>query len=129
MDILKYPTTRYVTLAGVFTKFTDMSIGCFIPIFFLRTYPSYKNTYACINAAMLAILGFTSNILGGLIGDRAEGKDPNIKGKICTYSALISCPLLLLTCLGHGNFWLSFIALSLNILFTGGQASAAITMM
>lgn len=129
MDVLRYPTTRYVTLAGMFTKFTDMAITCFIPIFFLRTYPSFKNTYAMLNAIILATLGFTSNLVGGIIGDRQESKNPNIKGQICAYSSLVACPLMVLCCAAHGNFWLSLFAMSLNILFTGGQASAAITMM
>ena len=129
MDIWSKPTTAYVTLAGMFTKFADMSITCFIPIFFLRTYPSYKNTYAMLNALILAILGFSSNIIGGVLGDRQEGKNPKIKAQICQFSSIASCILLPICFWGHGNFWISLAAMSFNILLTGGQASAAITMM
>ena len=83
MDIWSKPTTAFITLGGMFTKFSDMAITCFIPIFFLRTYPSYKNTYAMLNAIILATLGFSSNLIGGILGDRQEDKNPKIKAQIC----------------------------------------------
>lgn len=118
LDVMKYPTTRYVTLAGMLTKFTDMAITCFIPIFFLRNFPSYKNTYAMLNALIIAILGFTSNLIGGIISDRTESSDPSVKGKICAWSSLIGVPLMVVCCAGI-NFWLSLFMVSLFILFTG----------
>lgn len=129
LDIWKKPTTAYVTLAGMFTKFSDMAITCFIPIFFLRTYPQHKTTYAMLNALILAVLGFSSNIIGGIVGDRMEGKNPKFKAHLCKFSNIASCILLPLCFMGHGNFWLSLLTMSMNVLFTGGQASAAITML
>ena len=66
--------------------------------------------------------------MSGIIGDKLERKNPMAKGYLTTLSTLISIPLILLCCLGHGNFWLSSIALSLHILFSGGYHSTAVTM-
>ena len=42
---------------------------------------------------------------------------------------MATIPLIFLCCLGHGNFWLSTIALSTHILFSGGYHSTAVTML
>lgn len=76
----------------------------------------------------MTFLGFASNLLSGIIGDKLEKKYPMTKGYLTTISTMISIPLIFLCCLGHGNFWLSTLALSTHILFSGGYHSTAITM-
>ena len=41
-DVAKNPTTRLITAGGVMRHFSDAIIACFLPVFFLRTYPSFK---------------------------------------------------------------------------------------
>jgi hypothetical protein len=60
--------------------------------------------------------------------DKLEKKNPMTKGYLTTISTMVSIPLIFLCCLGHGNFWLSTIALSTHILFSGGYHSTAVTM-
>ena len=129
MEVLTTPTTSYLTIAGSLRKFGDMAITCFIPIFFLKTYPGYVKEYAYLNALILSIVGFTSNIMGGFLGDKLESKSLMAKGWICILSSLLSIPAIAMCCLGHGNFWLSMIAMSFYILISGCYNSNAITMM
>ena len=126
--IIENPNTRYLTIAGILRKFSDMIITCYLPIFFMKNYPKFKTEYALFGAVMLAVLGFISNLLTGLIGDRFENKNPMVKGWICSISALISCFLSVLACSGHGNFWLTMFAVSMHILISGGFSTTAITM-
>lgn len=108
--------------------FSDAILGSFGPSYFMKTYPAFNAEFAYINALSLTILGFTSNLLAGIIGDKFERKYPMTKGYITTFSTLFSIPLVLLCCLNHGNFWLSTFALSMHILVSGGYHSTAITM-
>ena len=94
----------------------------------MKNYPKFKTEYALFGAVILAILGFISNILTGIIGDRFENKNAMVKGWICSISALISCLLISLAFSGHGNFWLTMFAVSMHILISGGFSSTAITM-
>ena len=127
-DVMKAPTSKWITIASMFRKFGDMAISCYIPIFFLKVYPSFKTEYAFLNAIMLTVLGFSSNLLGGIIGDRFEKRNLMTKSLICTGSGVLSIPLIALACAGHGSFWLSIAAMSMYILISGGYNSAAITM-
>jgi MFS family permease len=128
MFIIENPNTRFLTIAGILRKFSDMIITCYLPIFFMKNYPKYKTEYALFGAVILAILGFISNLLTGLIGDRFENKNPMVKGWICTMSAISSCLLTVLACSGHGNFWLTMFAVSMHILISGGFSTTTITM-
>ena len=92
----KNPTTRLITAAGVMRHFSDAVIASFLPVFFLRTYPAFKVEYSTLNALILTVCGFASNLLAGVIGDRLEKKNPMIKGWITTLSSLLSVPLMFL---------------------------------
>lgn len=67
-------------------------------------------------------------MISGIIGDKLERRYPMTKGYLMTMSTLLSIPMIILCFLGHGNFWLSTIALSMHILLSGGFHSTAITM-
>ena len=122
-EIMTIPTTRNVTIAGMFRKFGDMIITCYIPLFFLKNYPNFKAEYALINAIMLASLGFASNIISGIIGDKFEQSNPMTKSLLCIYSSIISVPLIALCCWGHGNFWISMAAMSIFVFVSGGSGT------
>ena len=106
-DVAKNPTTRLITAAGVMRHSSDAIIASFLPVFFLRTYPTFKAQYGVLNAMILTICGFSSNLLSGLIGDKFEQRNPMIKGWITTLSCALSVPLICLATAGHGNFYLS----------------------
>ena len=127
--LTKNEIPRQLTVAGCFRKFSDMIVGCYLPIFFMTKYPTFKTTYAAMGAVSLAILGFCSNMIGGFVGDNLEKKNPLIKSQLLAGSALMSCPLLALCCLAPGGFWMSFLAMSAHVLVSGGYSSLAITMM
>lgn len=128
-DVMLSPTTKNVTIASMFRKFGDMAITCFIPIFILKSYPSFKSQYAVMSAAILAILGFTSNIAGGIVSDKFEKKSLMTKSLICVISGLLSCPAIALVTGGHGNFYLCMAGLAAYIFVSGSYNSSAITMM
>jgi hypothetical protein len=94
----------------------------------MKNYPKFKTEYALFGAVILAVLGFLSNLITGMIGDKFENISPMVKGWICTGSAMISSLLVFLVCGGHGSFWLSMFAVSMHILISGGFSSTTITM-
>jgi nitrate/nitrite transporter NarK len=69
-DIWKKPTSRYVTMAGIFNFIGGFSMMYYMPSFFQRVYPMYSAEFASINAMSLSILGFISALMGGVISDR-----------------------------------------------------------
>ena len=51
----------------------------YAPVFFVRTWPEMKSTYAFMNAIALTFLGFSSALMGGMVCDKFEKKNPMIK--------------------------------------------------
>lgn len=130
MDAMQNPISKYLTLAGMAKKFADMAIGCYIPIYMMHTFPHHKTQYAMLNALILGVLGLSSNIIGGFIGDRLGRNSPLAKNKICIWSALIQIPLVvLLMCGGHGSFLLSMIGTAINVSFAGTYNPNAISIL
>jgi sugar phosphate permease len=127
-DIVKNKTTKYILLGGMFRHFSDAAIASFLPIFFLRSYPAFKAQYSVLNALILTVFGFTSNLMAGLVGDKFENSYPMAKGWITSLSTLLSIPAILLCCLGHGNFWISIASIAAYVLVSGGYHSTAVTM-
>ena len=78
-DIWKNPTSRYVTLAGMFNYIGGFAMMYYMPSFFQRVYPMYKAEFASLNALSLSVLGFISALVGGLISDRFSKKNVLIK--------------------------------------------------
>ena len=124
----KNKTTRLITAAGVMRHFSDAVIASFLPVFFLRTYPAFKAQYSLLNAMILTVCGFTSNLLAGVIGDRFEKRNPMIKGWITSLSSLLSVPIMFLATAGHGNFYISIASIAAYVLVSGGYHSTAVTM-
>ena len=77
-DIWRSPTSRNVTIAGIFNYIGGFAMMYYMPSFFQRVYPSFQAEFASINALSLSILGFVSALLGGLISDRFSRKNPLI---------------------------------------------------
>ena len=124
----KNPTTRLITAAGVMRHFSDAIIAAFLPVFFLRTYPQFKLQYSTLNAIILTVCGFVSNLMAGVIGDKFETRNPMTKGWITTLSSLFSIPFIFMATAGHGNFWVSIASIAAYVLVSGGYHSTAVTM-
>lgn len=81
-----------------------------------------------LNAIILTVFGFTSNLAAGLIGDKFEKKFPMTKGWITCLSTFLSIPFIVLCCLPHGNFYISIASIAAYILISGGYHATAVTM-
>lgn len=73
-------------------------IAAYAPVFYVRTWPDFKSTYALVNAISLTFLGFSSALLGGMICDKYEKKIPMIKAKLLMAGNFISLPLIAFSC-------------------------------
>ena len=127
-EIWKNPTSRYVTLAGIFNYIGGFAMMYYMPSFFQRVYPMYKAEFASLNALSLSVLGFISALVGGLISDRFSKKNILIKSQVCYIGSLLALPVSLLTFATTGNFWLSISCLALKYLFGESWMSPAMTM-
>ena len=81
------------------------------------------------NAASLAVCGFLSSLLGGILSDQYEKRDLRAKSKVCMASSFMAFPLTAMCCLCQTNFWFSIAMITLKTLLSGGFQSPAITMM
>ena len=66
-----------------------------------------RNTYAFVNAIVVVICGFSSNIIGGWLGDNYEKVNPKIKSRICMIASVFTLPIMCLQLGNHGNYWIS----------------------
>lgn len=109
--------------------FGSTIVSAYIPVFFMKTFPQFQSQYALINAGIYTFLGFSSNILGGLISDFYERKKSYMaKANICMFGAYAAIPLTAIACF-TSNFYLAIFAFALKILFSGGHFAPAVTMM
>lgn len=69
-SILNIPTCKNVLIAGGFRSFGNMAVSCYLPVFFQKIYPNYSSEYSIISALSLLVFGFSSVLLGGIIGDK-----------------------------------------------------------
>ena len=120
---------RYILAAGAFRSFGNMVVSCYLPVFFQKVYPAFTSEYSIVSAISLTTLGFSSVLLGGIIGDKYSKKYSRTNSLICMLGALVAIPLIGAGTLFHSNFWFSVSAASLSILFSGSYFAPAITMM
>jgi MFS family permease len=81
-----------------------------------------------INALALAVFGFSSSLLGGVLGDKLEKKTLMIKSLIIMFGNTFATPLLA-AAVFTSNFWLAIVCASLMILVSGAYYGPAVTMM
>lgn len=127
--VLKQPTTRWVTLASMMRVLGSVAVSTYLPIFFLKVYPSYKDQFAVVNALSLAIGGFFASIAGGYLSDKLENKSLMAKSLICMTSSFLAFPLTAACCLIQTNFWLSLSMITLKTVVSAGFSAPAISMM
>ena len=75
------------------------------------------------------MFGFSSVLLGGIIGDKYGKKNHMTHALICMFGALAAIPSVMVATLYQSNFWLSMAMSSLAIFVSGSYFSPAITMM
>ena len=82
-----------------------------------------------INAGIYTLLGFSSNMIAGLLSDFYEKKKSYMaKANICMLGNFLSIPLSAV-CFFTGNFWLAIACFALKILVSAGHFPPAVTMM
>ena len=81
-----------------------------------------------INALALTIFGFSSSLIGGILGDVLEKKTMLIKSLIIIFGNTMATPLLGVAVF-TSNFWLAIICAALMILVSGAYYGPAVTMM
>ena len=95
----------------------------------MKTFPNMTSQYAVINAFIYTVLGFVSNMAGGLISDHYEKKKSYMaKSYICILGNLVAVPLTAIACLS-GNFWVAMSCFAAKIFMSGGYFAPAVTMM
>jgi predicted MFS family arabinose efflux permease len=129
MITIKQPTARWVTIAAIMRTFAGISAATYLPIFFLKVYPSFRSTYAITNALSLAIGGLVSSLAGGIISDHFESKNLMSKAYICMISSFLAFPLTALCCLNKSSFYFSMGAITCKTFLSASFTSPAITMM
>lgn len=96
---MQEPTSRWVTIASMMRTLAGIAVATFLPVYFLKVFPDYKNQFAILNAASLAIGGLISSLAGGIISDIFEKKSLMAKSYVCIASSAIAFPLTALCCL------------------------------
>lgn len=127
--MFKQPTTRWVTLASMVRIFASTTLATYLPIYFLKVYPSCKDKFALANALSLLIGGLSASLAGGIISDRLETKTYMAKSYICMVSCFIALPLTAACCLFQNSFWFSLLMITFKTMVSAGFSSPAITMM
>lgn len=127
--VIRQPVSRYVCLASIMRTIAGISTATFLPIYFLKVYPAFRDQYAVWNAASLACGGLFSSLAGGIISDYFEPKSRMSKAYVCMFSSLMAFPLTAMCTSVQGNFWFSMIMISLKSFTSAGYQSPAITMM
>lgn len=128
-EINKNPICKNIFLAGLMRTFGSTIVSAYIPVFFMKNFPQFQSQYALINAGIYTFLGFSSNILGGLISDFYERKKSYMaKANICMFGAYLAIPLTAVACF-TSNFYLAIAAFAAKIFVSGGHFAPAVTMM
>ena len=81
-----------------------------------------------INALALTVFGFSSSLIGGILGDKLEYKTKMIKSMIIIIGNTLATPLLAAAVFTN-NFWVAMVSACSMILVSGAYYGPAVTMM
>jgi len=129
LKIWTRPTHRYTAIAAILRSFGGMAAATYLPVYFLKCFPTFRNEYAMMNALSLGVFGLTSALLGGIISDKYESKNLRAKSYVCAIGSFLAFPLTALCCLNQHSFWFSMGCIMLKTLFSASQNSPAVTML
>lgn len=127
-EMCKNPILANIFIAGFLRTMGSTIVTAYTPVFFGRVFPSFKQTYAFLNAIALTTCGFSSSILGGIISDKYEKKNYMTKSWLIMAGNILSIPLVAFGCM-TSNFYLAMLAFTLKIFVSGSYYAPAITMM
>lgn len=128
VEMCKNPICANIFAAGFVRSLGSTIVTAYTPVFFGRTFPAFKSTYALLNAIALTTCGFSSSLLGGIISDRYESKSYMTKSYLVMVGNVLSIPLVAFACF-TSNFYLAMLAFTLKIFISGSYYAPAITMM
>ena len=127
-EMCKNPICANIFIAGFLRTMGSTIVTAYTPVFFGRVFPSFKQTYAFLNAIALITCGFSSSILGGIVSDKFEKSNYMTKSWIIMAGNVLSIPLVAFGCL-TSNFYLAMLAFTAKIFVSGSYYAPAITMM
>ena len=127
--VFKNPVAKWTTLAGMFRYFETFSVLYFAPSFFMRVYPEFKVAFGYQYALIMAICGFISSIVCGLISDKYEKKSLMTKALVCIAGSVIGIPAIMSCTLVTNNFYWCLASIALKFIVSEGWLSPSITMM
>ena len=102
----------------MFRYFETFSIIYYLPAFFQQVWPAFKTEYSIYNAAIVAILGFLSTLIGGIISDKYEKKNRMTKAIVCMTGSLLAIPAIWACTMGTSNFYLALAFMGLKFLIS-----------
>jgi predicted MFS family arabinose efflux permease len=97
LELIKSPTSRWVTIAGGFRFWAGYSIGFFVPSYFGSVYenePNYTLKFGIMMATAVSFGGFCSSLIGGYISDKYEEKWAFTKAAVCMVGTFLGIPTL-----------------------------------
>ena len=97
-----------------------------MPLFFILAYPEYKVQFSLIYAGIQMFLGFASSMVGGVLAGKFGARN---YARICQASSLLAIPLLLISVLQTGSFWLSIGCTAMRYIVAEWFWSPNVTMM
>lgn len=125
----KNPICADIFAAGFVRSLGSTIVTAYTPVFFGRTFPAFKSTYALLNAIALTTCGFSSSLLGGMISDKYESRGNYMtKSYLVIAGNVLSIPLVAFACF-TSNFYLAMLAFTIKIFLSGSYYAPAITMM
>lgn len=126
---LEQKTSRYVIFAAVLRVVAGVASSYFLPVFFMKVFPGYRDQYAVANAAALAFCGLASSLVGGILSDTFEKKSYLSKSIVCMGSSFLALPFCLMSCFNQSSFWLSMAMVTCKTLVSAAFTSPAIAML
>jgi len=96
--LFENPVCKNIFKAQFCRAIGSAMVTAYSPVFFVRTWPDFKSTYALFNAISLVCLGFSSALIGGMVCDKYEKKIPMIKSYVLMAGNFISLPLIAFAC-------------------------------
>ena len=116
----------YVTLAACFRFWQGYSIAYFALSFF-QDYEK-NDLFGLLNGLSVMIGGFSSQLIGGQISDRLEGRYPRTKPYVAMTMSLFGVITTSLTFMFTFNFYFSITWLFLTYLLAEGWMSPSVSM-
>jgi sugar phosphate permease len=142
-EIFINPTARNVTIAGCFRFVGGFAIGYYHGKYITTVYPKLQDEFSTINAVILSIFGFVSQMIGGILSDKYELKSNYmVKAWVCIGGSLLGVPTMAICCFSNvktpaggdyrqyeAYFYIAMAGLALEYLVAESWGAPAIAML